>query len=257
MTIDKNLDFKVRESERGYVLITAVWMLLLGASIVAVIVLKTLQASQEASFDRKLIDQRYALESAVETVAADILFNGPRSEFAQLPAKTNYTINGVDMRVQVTSESGKIDLNQADPALIERALRGLGVAALARQNFIGLITSQQKDDRVFQSLADALSVMKQVGMRFDDGLCPQRYFTVYSGLSRPKVGQMDAKLSRALGEANLPSNSRTPPGTALELRLTASSGLPLIAVIRTTGLIGESYGVLDWRREPSCDDDGR
>jgi len=76
-----------KRSEQGYILITAMWLLLLGGSIVALLMLRNLHAAEAYSDDRPQLQLRYAQESAVETVVADILFNGPRSEFARLPAK--------------------------------------------------------------------------------------------------------------------------------------------------------------------------
>ncbi|MEP3226285.1 MAG: hypothetical protein ABJO01_09940 [Parasphingorhabdus sp.] len=236
----------IPRGERGYILITAFWLLLLGASLVALLMLKNLKNAEDHAFERDQIQSRYAMESAVETVVADILFNGPRSAFAQLPAVTEYEINGVKMAVQVSSENGKIDLNRADAALIERALRGLGIAARPRQAFLDHVREQRKAGRFFRSTIDVEGAMQQAGFAGAGGFCAERYFTVYSGLSQPQANQMDAELARALGQVSSTSNVRTTPGTALRVQVKAAEGLPLVAVIRTSGLIGQSHRVLDW-----------
>ncbi len=240
--------------EQGYILITAVWMLLLGASIVAVIMIHNLRASEELSFDREQTQIKYAQESAVETVVADILFNGPRSELARLPAQTSYTINGIAMQVQVTSESGKIDVNQADPALMERALRGLGISGSQRQAFLAIIAGERSASRLFQSPTDVGAAMQQAGIAVGSGFCPDNYFTTFSGLGQPVAGQMRPELAKALGQPSLPTEARASPGTALRVSIKADGASPLIAVIRTSGLIGRSYSVLDWSDRAGCQD---
>lgn len=241
-----------KSSESGYILITAVWLLLLGASIVAVIMLHNLRTAKEYSFEREMLQLRFAKESAIETVVADIVFNGPRSEFARLPAEVTYTIGGTQMNVRVSSENGKIDINQADPALIERALRGLGISALPRQVFLNSIAGERSAGRLYQSITDVERAMEQAGIDGGNGFCPEQFFTVYSGLSQPQPNQMDAALARALGGASLAAQVRTKLGSAMRVEVSAIEGLPLVAIIRTSGLIEQSYSVLDWSNMRGC-----
>ncbi len=245
---------RISTSERGSILITAVWMLLLGASIVAVIMIHNLRASEELSFEREQTQIKYAQESAVETVVADMLFNGPRSELARLPAETSYTINGIAMQVRISSESGKIDVNQADPVLIERALRGLGISSSQRQAFLAIVAGERSASRLFQSPTDVGAAMQQAGMAVGSGFCPDNYFTTFSGLGQPAPGQMRPELTKALGQPSLPTEARASPGTALRVSINTDGASPLIAVIRTSGLIGRSYSVLDWSDQAGCGD---
>ncbi|WP_343757415.1 hypothetical protein [Parasphingorhabdus litoris] len=242
-----------KPAERGYILITAVWMLLLGASIVAVIMIHNLRASEELSFEREQAHIRYAQESAIETVVADILFNGPRSQLARLPAETNYTINGVAMQIRVSSESGKIDVNQADPILIERALRGFGIPGSQRQAFLAIIAGERSASRLFQSPADVAAAMQQAGLAAGSSFCPDKYFTTFSGLGQPVAGQMRSELAKALGQPSLPTEARARPGTALRISVATDGASPRTAVIRTSGLIGQAYSVLDWSDQVGCE----
>lgn len=244
--------FKPKDQERGYILITAIWLLLLGASIVALLMLKNLGRGEEISFEREQLDIQYAQESAVETAIADLLFNGPRGEFARLPAETSYTFDGIKMDVRVTSEAGKIDVNQADVALIERALRGLGVSALSRQTLIASLQSRRSQNNLFNSMHDVEGAMEQAGILSSKDFCAARYFTTFSGLSAPQAGQMDARLAKALGQPSLTASGKTSTGAAIRIEVESGKGQPLIAIIRTSGLIGESHSVLDWRYGADC-----
>lgn len=243
---------KIDHGEQGYILITAIWMLLLGASIVAVIMAHNLRAAQEISFGREQTQIKYAQESAVETVVADILFNGPRSELARLPAETTYTISGIEMQVRVSSESGKIDINQADPVLIERALRGFGIPGSQRQAFLGIIAGERSAGRLFQSAADVEAAIQQAGIAVASDFCPDDHLTTFSGLGQPVSGQMQPELAKALGQPSLPNEARAGSGIALRVLVTAEGTLPLIAVVRTSGLIRQSYNVLEWSNYNSC-----
>lgn len=227
-------------------------MLLLGASIVAVIMVHNLRQAEELSFERAQSQIKYAQESAIETVVADILFNGPRSEFARLPAETTYNIHGARMRISVTSESGKIDVNQADPKLIDRALRGLGIAASQRQNLLRILQTERSAGRLFESPADIASTMEQAGIPSNGGFCPNDFFTTYSGLGQPVQGQMQPELARALGQASLPQGLRTRPGAAFRIAVEAAGSAPITAVVRTSGLIGRASTVLHWTDQAEC-----
>ncbi|MEP2103755.1 MAG: hypothetical protein ABJP02_16615 [Parasphingorhabdus sp.] len=241
-----------RPGEDGYILITAVWLLLLGASIVAIIMVHNLRYSEELSFEREMIKIGDAQESAVETIIADILFNGPRSQFALLPATSEYRIDGVSMQVSVSNENGKIDLNQADLELIRRALQGLGVSGVPREKFVMLVRQGRYTEHPFRSMIDVSSAFAQAGIGTTDGFCPEQYFTAFSGLSQPQSNQMDPRLSKALGEASSSDQQRFRPGNALRLEIVAEKGLPLVAVVRTSGLIDRSHSVLDWGVGAGC-----
>lgn len=241
-----------KRSEQGYILITAMWLLLLGGSIVALLMLKNLHAAEAYSDDREQLQMHYAQESAVEMVVADILFNGPRSEFARLPAETTYRFGDSTLKISVTGEGGKIDVNQADPALLEQALRGLGIAALPRQNFVNGVKERQRSGHLFRSIADVEQAMQQVGFDGTSGLCAEDFFTTYSGLALPQASQMAPKLARALGQASLDAGVPTSIGSVLRIVVQGEQGLPLVAVVRASGLIGQSHKVLDWEYGARC-----
>lgn len=239
--------------ERGFILITAIWMLLLGASIVAILMVKNLHQSEQHSFEREQIAHKHARESAVETVVADLLFNGPRSSFAQLPSGMTYSFDGIDVTVKVSSESGKIDVNQADIALVERALRGLGVGAQTREAFLDQIRASRASESPFQSALDVAGALHQSGLCQGIGqedLGP--YFTAYSGLAQPRQGQMDQRLARALGQPNIGSGGRTRSGTAVRVEAKSEQGNAQVAILRVGGSLSQSHVVIDWFQSGDC-----
>lgn len=240
------------QSERGYILITAVWMLLLGASVVAVIMVHNLRQAEELSFERTQTQIKYAQESAIETVMADMMFNGPRSEFARLPTDTTYNIHGVKMEVSVASESGKIDVNQADLKLIDSALRGFGIAASGRQAFSQILESERNAGRFLESPVDIALAIERAGIAFSEGFCVSDHFTTYSGLTQPAPDQMHPELARALGQVSLPQETRTRPGAAIQIVVNDKMTPPIKTVARTSSLIGKAFSLLDWNEREGC-----
>lgn len=241
-----------RAGEDGFVLVSAIWLLLLGAAIVAVIQLTVLNRAKSIAFERGQLERRLALETAYETAVADILFNGPRSSFAKLPGQTDYTLNGVSVRISVSSESGKLDINQADPALIDRALMGLGVDATKRSALQGSLLNMRSSTSAKLSPSEMEQLLQEVGLGPSGGQCIARYFTAHSGLQRPTSGQMAPELAQAIGEPNVPMEFGIQPGQALEIVITAKSFQPLKAIVRITGRLDQAVELLDWKFSRWC-----
>lgn len=228
-------------------------MLLLGASIVAYIIAHNLRVAEQYSFEQEQLEIAYAQESAFETALADMLFNGPRSTFANLPAETSYSINGVQMRILVEIESGKIDVNRADVTLIDRALRGFGVSASKRDVFQRSLETKRRSGQLLESSSELHALMEQSGIGIGNALCAADYFTVYSGLTQPEKSQMKSELSGALGQADLSRVSKARPGSALRITVQQQGREAINVVTRVSGLIGQSHGILDWSRSYGCD----
>lgn len=234
----------------GYVLITVMWFLILGGSIVAVMMLTALREAEGTRFAIDDARRRLAQQSAIETAIADILFEGRQSVFAQLPAQRVYTIDGIDVTVSARSEAGKIDFNQADPQLIERALRGLGVGGQPRERFLADIAARREADRPFVALDDALAAARAAGVAMPDGAPLATHFTTYSGRSRPDPQHLAADLARALNEPAATGPGRVTLGDAVVLTAGTGDARPSSAVVRVTGRLDEAYQILAWGGAP-------
>ena len=245
-----------RQSEEGFVLVSAIWLLLLGAAVVVVIQLTVFNRAQSIAFDREQLERRLALETAYETAVADLLFNGPRSSFAQLPAKSNYNLNGKAITVLVVSESGKLDINRADPGLIDRALMGLGVDSSTRAAFLGTIAATRIKGANIATMPELEAAWQEAGLNSivgrNNSFCAAKYLTVYSGLSRPQSGQMMPELARAIGESHQTADAGVQFGSAMRITIATAEGHPLIVVIRITGRLDNAIDVLDWHRGSDC-----
>ena len=214
--------------------------------------LTVLDRAKSVAFQKGQLEHRLALETAYETAVADILFNGPRSAFARMPAETVYTLNAKTVKVSVSAESGRIDVNKADLALIDRALMGLGIGSSQRAAFTGRLTQQRQSGSEIATMADLGDILRKARMDANGGICVAQYLTVYSGLPRPLAGHMPGELMRAIGEPNLSTSAGFQPGSALRIAIAAPGGPPLVAVVRITARLDRAVDALDWHKAAGC-----
>lgn len=241
----------------GFALVNVIWLLLLGAALVSAIQLATIASVEEQAFDQKQIERELAMESAFETAMADILFYGNGGAFRQLPATTNYQIDGFSLTVHISGENGKLDLNQAEPALIDRALRGFDIPSSQRESIIDAILAKRGNDVRIQTVADIEQIFGVNGVElsspFGSGdFCPSRFFTPFSGLAQPSTVGMEPRLARALNLIPAGQTSEFQTGQVNRVRIEARDGPPLITYIRITGNLDQPVKIIDWGHYPAC-----
>lgn len=225
------------DSERGFALIGAIWLLLLGTALVAILTLRAHAAAMAASQDDAALQRELDLDAAAESVAADLLINGPRSTWWQLPARGSVTLGATTIDVAVTSEDGRIDLNDADPAVIQDALRGLGVDSQVAEAFLTALLARRQQGRLNSSAdVDRLTAALTSGAAAG-GLCRSDLFTIDSSLTRPDTTRASLSLARALGGQIIAEATQIRSGEALRIQATTSAGGSLIRVQRV-GVLG-------------------
>ena len=235
-----------RSSERGYVLIGAIWLLVLAGSLAAALMLRSLAGAREAAAESEALRDKLALDGAVQAALAAMLFDGDRASSTR-----TMTIDGRTLDIAFSSENGRIDANAADLPLIEQALRGAGLDAAAR-------------GRIVQGFAAARAAKREIGSQAElrallaggDGateVCVADMFTLASRLTRPLPGQTGEKVGRALGMATsgpgaAPGNS----GAPLRIEATLPEGAVLTAVARITGLSQAPLSIHRWEYRRDC-----
>ncbi|HEY5722126.1 MAG TPA: hypothetical protein VIT45_07375 [Allosphingosinicella sp.] len=240
--------------ERGFVLIAAIWLLILAGSITAILMLRSLAASTAAADRSEEAERRLALESATETLLADRLFNSQRSRWWQAPTEGGITIGGRPIRLRMTSESGRIDVNNADTGLIDTALRGLGVGKGDRDRIVQRLVALRTLKKGIGSAADLDSLIG--GAATPQGVCLADELTFVSGLAEPRPDQMSAALSRALGgRGGARGDGAAAPvegGAALRIEASEPGGARSISIVRLVGLADRPVEVSAWALPASC-----
>ena len=183
---------------------------------------------------------------------ADRLFNAHRSPWWTTPASGEIAIGGRRISLRVTSESGRLDVNGADPAQIDTALHGLGVAASDRTRIVARLAALRATRRAIASLPELRALIGNARAR--DGACLADELTWVTGLPSPRGDQISSVLARALGGRDGASGEPSAPEAGAALRVEASEeGRPaVIAIVRTPGLAEQPTSVSVWGAPTPC-----
>lgn len=135
-------------------LISAMWLLLLGAAIAAMLMLRSMTAARELRLDDDRLGAEQADTDAIELIAADLVFDGPRSRWAQLPANGSLTLDGRTLAATVTAEDSLPDVNKAELPLIDGALQDYGLTAAERTHLLDRIATARAAHHKIGSFAE-------------------------------------------------------------------------------------------------------
>jgi hypothetical protein len=234
--------------ENGYVLISALWLLVLSAAVVATILARNAEQARSVRSSALDLQRQLDFEAAAETIVADLVLRGGGSQWSQLPSAGTVTLHGRTIATKLSSESGRLDLNAADLAIIDRALQGLGASGTQRAEFVSHLKRIREKQEKFRYFPDDVGgISESVGLG-----CAADVFTVYSGLSQPDETQIDHKLAGALhrpvDSGFQKSNQRQ--GEAVRMILTHADGAKVRVVVRIGG-IGK-HAVLGWNTQRTC-----
>lgn len=240
--------------EQGFVLIAAVWLLILAGSITAILMLRSISAATLAADQQEMASRKLVLEGAIETALADRLFGGPRSRWWLVPSEGPVTIAGRQVIVTLTSESGRLDVNRANPDLIDTALRGFGMEPSERARIAGQLATLREGESTIGSHSELAALFGQ--SRNSTASCLLDHFTISSGLAEPSPGQITPELARALGRAGgqaAVQPAQAEPGAALRVRAAEADGGPLTAIVRVAGTIDQPLSVSAWATASPCE----
>ncbi len=247
-----------RPGERGFVLIAAIWLLILAGSIVAILMLRSLAASTAAADRSEEVERRLAIESATETLLADRLFKSQGSRWWQAPSEGAIMIGEREIRLRMTSESGRLDVNNADTALIDTALRGFGVGKGDRDRILERLTALRTLKKGIRSAGELEALV--AGVRTPPEICLVDELTWVSGLAEPNPGHMSPALARALGgRGGARGDGASAPvegGAALRIEAAEAGGRPLVSIVRLVGLADRPLEISAWTIPTACTSEG-
>ncbi|SED99743.1 hypothetical protein SAMN05444161_4586 [Rhizobiales bacterium GAS191] len=170
---------KQRYGDRGFVLVTVLVFLVLLSSLAVRLLTDSLSASRSVNASTIVFREGLALDSALNRMnfalehPTDPLLKAVRSD--RNDARWRY--DGFDIVITLEPESGKLDLNTADEALIESLARGL-LDEDTSADLISRVGQWRQDGRRFELVEAALSPVN----RLRGGVEKVRQaFTVFSG----------------------------------------------------------------------------
>ena len=216
--------------------------------------LRSLAASTAAADRSEEVERRLALESATETLLADRLFNSQRSHWWWAPTEGSIMIGDREVRLRMTSESGRLDVNNADTELIDTALRGLGVGKGDRDRIVQRLVALRTLKKGIRSAAELDALV--AGAVTPPDICLANELTWVSGLAEPNPGHMSAQLARALGgrggAREEGSASPVEAGAALRIEAAEPQGAPFVSIVRLVGLPDRPLEVSAWAMRSPC-----
>ncbi|RPE79558.1 general secretion pathway protein GspK [Vulcaniibacterium tengchongense] len=210
-----------RPRPRGAALILVLWLIALLTALVGGFALAArVENLQARVLVRGLVAQQVAragLEYALTRIAAP----DPRLRWRPDGRAYRWRYAGAEVEVRLVDENGKVDLNQADPALLAALLRAAGVEQDQAPRLAGAIVDWRDRDPLTQPAgggedADYASAGLPYGAKdaeFESvaelqqvlGMTPALYarlapdLTVYSGRARPDPAFASARVLDAMG----------------------------------------------------------
>lgn len=216
-----------RESERGYVLIAAIWLLVLAGVIVAMLMLSSVRLARETRDNGAILHERLAMDAAVETIVADRIINGDRSIWSRAPTEATLDVEGAAVHVRSTSEADRIDINLADASVIDAVLRQSGFQAVQRQYVLGELALRRGTAGGIASMGELEALFGTAG-----GHNASDEFTfVLGSVTKPAPA--------------MPVAASLQPGAAQRLTLEATGGGSRAAIVRVVGQRGAAYLRID------------
>jgi hypothetical protein len=235
--------------EQGFVLLAAIWLLILAGSIVALLMLDSVNVSRQARDEGDILRSRLALDAAVETIIADRIMNGDRSIWSRAPAQGAIDIEGLAVQVRATSEAERIDINRASPQVIDARLQKAGLAARERQLILGRVALEKGGEQRLRSLSEVQAVFADASRETREP-CIAELFTPFAGGRTSDVGIM--AISGEQGAAGAQS-APVRAGTIQRMEVRAQRGVARMVVLRTIGQQGATASMLEWRDSMMCD----
>ena len=216
------------ESEAGFVLIAAIWMLVLAGSIAAVLVLRARATATESATEADDLQRTLAAEQVIETITADIALGGKRSPWSNTPAMGRVTIGKFAFAIEVTSEATRLDVNAVD---LDRARAALAATRIP-QPVANALLDQIETLRAAGKSVGTWAELEQLVSRAapSDLACLVQLLTISSGLQQPfGFGSNSTEFApwRVSRQAQF--------GEAIRIALESDEGRVMTRIVRITG----------------------
>lgn len=182
--------FKPSLQSKGFVLLQALWVLLLATLLVSIAMALGLSRAKDGEVDATVFKSEVAAESALQIVLFDLLSNGSRSKWLAHAEVRDVELNDVHYGVTVQLTDGLVDLNSADDVTLRRLL-----IAVSRDD-VGKMTADIKAARPISSYSGLEAVD---GLNQESLAVLRPHITLFSGREVPVAEDATQWLIDALG----------------------------------------------------------
>jgi general secretion pathway protein K len=256
-------------SDTGFILLTSIWLLVLGGAIAAAIMLNARSAVREVKAAQQQALGNAALLSARDQVIADLIARGRFSRWAQANSTGSLTTaDAQNIDMNVSQEGGRLDLLAAQKDKVDALFASLdlpnAVRQAARTSLEALRTEAQSGKRPLRSLLELHGLN---GWTPELAACLLPLVTIHSGMPSPSPSAAPVALAQILSLQNVSEDGGAIDtiSVAGELyRLTATAQIRQTTVrsswvLRITGDLQKPYwglatypGGLPVSPPPSC-----
>jgi hypothetical protein len=211
-----------------------------------VLLARSMEKAKTAASNEAVLHDQLALETAAETIIADLLLNGAVSRWSRLPAEGMLE----EVTVRASAETGRLDINEADPRLIDQYLTVSGWDTATRALLLQELERRRSAGEPLRSTAE----LRQLLLRSGGNACRVPHLTVYSGMKAPDPAHAPPELLPLLaGAAQQIGAGPLSPGTAIRAELAGSNGKPLRLIFRIGGSLQNPWSISAWERGGICD----
>lgn len=233
------------ESEGGFALIAAIWLLVIAGSVASLFMLHAMKANRNANDERLVLRDALAIDGALDTVTADLLIRGVSSRWNQV-GKQYIDLDGVQILVSVSDENVRLDLNRADIATIGEALRRAKVSQTAINGIVERIAELRQSKKAVNSLADLDKILESGQSEADR--CLTNEFTINGST---KLDVIDRQSNNP--DSSDPSIARiVAAGHFIRARFRSPSGQAKQAIFRVAPGPADPGLITSWQSRIDC-----
>lgn len=233
--------FDLRPGHRGFVLLHALWLLLLISLLATVAMRRSRETATDGAAAMAVFHVEMAAESALNIAMHELLISGVQ----QLQPRLK-NIDGAEVTTAVSDAIGLLDLNMADRGTLRRLVTALDLA---------------DPDRIVAALIGARPILAYAEIAALDGLTPAHlatllpHITLFSRLTAPMPDASSEWLVHALGikrsEQKAVSDMRSSAGRVFRIETTARTkwarSRRLVAEVLITGRRDRPFLIYEWR----------
>lgn len=215
--------------DEGFILLTSVWLLVLGGAIAAAVMLNARSAVRSVKAAEQQTVANDALVSARDQVIADLISAGRFSRWAQSASAGNLNTDGnISVEMQVSQEGGRLDVLSSQSDTLDSLFASLDIPAAlrntARASLDDVRVAAQSGKRPLQSLRQ-LQALRGWTPQLTACLVP--LITIHSAMPTPSPSAAPAELARLLNLQRLQDD-----GGAVDTQSVAGELYRLQAIVR-------------------------
>jgi hypothetical protein len=246
---------RARQPDRGFILLTSIWILVLGSALTAALMLQTRNSVVELKNATQLAMYNQALLSARDQVIADIIVNGKRGRWASgTSAIGQIAVGNASVDVDVTNEGGRLDLLSADAETLKYLFATLDLPDRDKETALASLIvfrdALKSDHRAIRSPSELLGLNGWTPELMD---CLADMITIHTGMGKPSPLYASRSLLRILGTERVTNEGDYAMGISAAgeiYRIVASTHIKdqsttTMTIVRITGNSSQPYWTLE------------